>query len=125
MRKWKALRIPIFLLLLSCSEENPDSSFVGPLSISDLSYNPTEIYIDPDQSTFTVSGSIHFANAQGGAAQLKISSPEGGDITIDVAHSNGITEGIISGEFEFLMPDLPVTYSFDIWLIDASKRVSN
>lgn len=128
MMKWvNILTLISFGLFFSCCEEEnePAPPVIGTLTISNLIYNPTEIPIEPDRATFTISGTFNFVNAEGGPAKLRFTSSSGADVTADILENTGQTSGIITGYMEFEMVSEPGSYTFDIWLIDAKGRPSN
>ncbi len=127
MLRWvKILTLYSLSLFFSyCNKESEEPAPIaptapGPLTISNLTYNPSEITIDIDVRTFTISGSITFENAAGGIGKLRMPNSGGADITVDIQGNTVASNGIITGFIEFVMPTVPSTYTFEVWLIDTT-----
>lgn len=130
--KWvNILSLFSFCLFFSyCNEDseepapNPPTP-PGTFAISNLIYNPSEIPIEIDVLTFTISGTINFENATGGIVKLRMTNSGGADLTVDIQGNTGARNGILTGLIEFVMPPTPSTFTFEIWLIDAKGNSSN
>lgn len=118
-----------FILLIQCSK-NSGSPGVNPppnpntFTISTLEYDPHTVALRPWLTTFTISGSIHFANASNGVHQVRLKTSAGADLTQDVPVNNE-SSGTLTGIFQVAMPPNPATYTFEIWIIDGKGNASN
>ncbi len=132
MMKWVTI-LTLFSISLFFSCCNKDSEEPAPnpptppgtFTISNLIYNPSEIPIEIDVNTFTITGTINFQNAAGGVVKLRMTNSGGADLTVDIQGNTGASSGIITGFIEFVMPVVPTNYTFEIWLIDAKGNASN
>lgn len=122
----------MFFLITGCSkEETPTPQPPNPppgqntFKISNLVYSPTVVPIKRYIPTFTISGTVNFVNANGGAAKLRLATSLGFDTTILISGGAGQANGTITGYFELSQPKTPVELSFDIWLIDIKGNASN
>jgi photosystem II stability/assembly factor-like uncharacterized protein len=124
----------LYAFSLSCSKDGSTTpGTVNPppppptekvFSISGLQYTPSAVAIKTYAPTFTITGSVDFLNASGGIARLRLHTSAGWDTTI-VVDGMGQGSGKVTGLFELTRPIVPVQFSFDLWLVDASGKESN
>jgi len=129
MMKWVNI-VTLFSFSLFFSHCNKDSEEPLPnppgiFTISNLTYDLSEIPIEIEVNTFTISGTVNFKNAAGGVVKLRMTNSGGTDLTVDIQGNTGVRNGMITGYIEFVMPTSPTTYTFEIWLIDARGNASN
>jgi hypothetical protein len=133
----KGYKIILFTLLLSnfflgCQKETQTGPTPPPpppadkkISISNLVYSPDIVPIKLYEKNFNITGSIHFLDAKGGVAKLRLHTSIGTDTTVLISGSTSQTSGDVTGFFEFVRPVSPAQYTFEIWLIDNSGTESN
>jgi hypothetical protein len=120
-------------MLISCSKDDSISP-VGPTPpsppvsttpvISNLSYSPTKVTINPDQPFFVINGTLNYSQASGGVASIKLKASTGLELTIPVPY-NTLTEGTLTGSFQFGMVTDPGNIDFEVWILDMKGIASN
>jgi hypothetical protein len=122
--------IPIFLgwcctaFIISCNKDDSISPPENKVIISNLGYSPSTIYIRPGVATFIVNGNLHFINASGGVASLKLTTSSGLNLTVPIPANNN-SQGDLTGTFEFGLLKEPGIITFDIWIVDKKGNASN
>ena len=100
-----------------------------PPSISNLSYNPTSVYVNFGGGQVAISGSVTFTNASGGIASATIQIVNSGGtivstITSPVPGGSGVTNG--TGSATVLAGTTAIdNYTVRVWITDFAGRVSN
>lgn len=120
-------------MLISCSKDDSITP-VGPNPptppvtttpvISNLSFSPTKVYIKPDQPMFVINGTLNYTNASGGVASIKLKASTGLETTVPVPN-NTLSEGTLTGSFQFGMVMDPGMINFEVWIIDMKGTASN
>jgi hypothetical protein len=101
----------------------------GPPSISNLSYNPTSVYVNFGGGQVTVSGSVTFTNASGGIASATIEVLNSAGATVStstspVAGGSGVISGTASGTV-LAGTTVVDNYTVRVWITDLAGRISN
>jgi hypothetical protein len=101
----------------------------GSLLISNLTYNPTSVYVNFGGGQVTVSGSVTFANASGGIASATIEIVDSGGATVSTnsapaAGGAGVTSGMVSGNV-LAGTSVVDNYTIRVWITDLAGRISN
>jgi hypothetical protein len=95
------------------------------LKISNLLYSPDTIAIKYYDPFYTIVGTINFSGARGGVSKIKLATSMGSDTTLIVPGASGITQGTLTGTFQFIRPITPQDYTFEISVIDSKGFTSN
>ena len=120
----------LIILITSCSKSSDGPAPVPPpptlkLTISNLSYEPQKIPVKLYLPSFTVTGTLNYANAQAGLAKIRITSVAPGfDLTVDIQGASQ-TSGTVTGFFEFTRPADALDLPFEIQAIDGKGNLSN
>jgi hypothetical protein len=101
----------------------------GTPSISNLSYNPTAVYVNFGGGQVTISGSVTFNNANGGIASATIQIADSGGTIVSTTTSpvpggSGATSGTVSGTVVAGTTAID-NYTVRVWIADLAGRVSN
>lgn len=129
MKTWTWVLISTIFFLARCSKDKDTSVTPTPpapsFAISNLSYTPSVVKIRMCSTTYTITGTLSFANANGGVARLRFTTSIGSDTTILVPGGENQTSGSLIGYFTFAMPTEPQSYTFQVWVIDGKGNQSN
>jgi hypothetical protein len=111
--------------IIGCSKnETTTPTTPGKPVISNLIYSPVTITIDPATPTIYVYGTIDFTNADGGVAQMRVTTSTGLDLIVAVP-ANSESKGTLSGSFEFMSDMKAGVITFDTWIVDNKGNSSN
>ena len=118
-----------YILVIQCSKNSGSSGGNPPpnpntFNISGLEYTPHTVALRAGLTTFTILGNINFTNASNGVHQVKLKTSAGADLTQNIP-ANNESSGILTGVFQVAMPENPVIYTFEIWVIDGKGNASN
>ena len=133
MRVWNRMfRLAIALLgsfVVGCGGGGGgSSSALDPLWISNLSYTPTAAYVDSGGGQVTVTGSIAFSSANGGAASVTIEIADSGGTIVSTSTTPVAGGGVMYGSVQGTVVASTIAigdYTIRVTLTDAAGRVSN
>ena len=120
-------------MLISCSKEDsitpvvppppPPPPYTAP-AISDLSFSPAKVTIQPNQLMFVINGTLTYKDVNGGVASVKLKTSTGLELTVPVPVNNQ-SSGTVTGNFQFGMVTTPGFIDFEVWILDLKGMASN
>lgn len=128
MKKHPFTAAALVLLLTApgCGKDGDDTPAPPTTSftISNLQYDPTTAVIRAHLPHLVIGGTVAYADARNGVAQLRMKTPEGADLTVPVQDASSAS-GTVTGSFQVAMPKKAGAYPFELWLVDGGGASSN
>lgn len=109
-------------VIISCSKSTPGQPGSSGPAISNLIFSPDTVFLTA-AGTYTINGTISFANAAEGVSEFMLTTSAGGSISVPVP-SNTANNGQLTGTFQVTIKAAG-NYSFVVWIIDGKGNSSN
>lgn len=124
----KILIVVLVLLVIGCSgggssSKNPVDPGTAP-GISNLTYSPKSANIGEGGGAISANIEVDFIDIDGDITVARLTSSNGGDLTIPITGIEGVTVGSIIISMTATTTEA-INITFQVWLIDSNGNESN